>query len=132
MNSQATIARLCVKLSAALLLLTLMVGLKLLGPQLAHAQTPVGNCNDSGPGSLRQALIDEPADGQVYFTVDCPSATPLTLSTAAAGTFLTLTKNVTIDGNGHAIHRNSITVINNYLNRHRGIADDIKRCLTDV
>lgn len=103
MRIQATVPKLCVKLSAALLLLALMAGLKLLGPQLAYADTPIGNCNDSGPGSLRQALIDEPADGRVYFATDCPSASPLTLSTAAGGTFLTLTKNVTIDGDGHDV-----------------------------
>lgn len=92
-----------VQFGAALAGLVLLVGMGLLTPHVAFADTPVTNCNDSGAGSLRDALAAEPANGRVFFNTDCPAAGPLTLTTAAGGSFLTLTKNVVIDGNGRDV-----------------------------
>lgn len=55
------------------------------------------NTDDSGPGSLRQALIDLPANGKVLFDPALDGST-ITLTSGQ----LFLSKNVTIDGSGLA------------------------------
>lgn len=55
----------------------------------------VTNCDDSGAGSLRQAVQEAPPGGTVTFSVSCPPSSPITL-----GSTVDITRDVTIDGSG--------------------------------
>jgi hypothetical protein len=66
----------------------------------------VTNINDSGAGSLRQAIVDTPAGGTIDFSVTLPNTITLTSGQ------LTLDKNLTITGPGAAqlaISGNNVT-----------------------
>jgi hypothetical protein len=69
--------------------------------------TTVTNLNDAGDGSLRQAIIDTPADGTVDFQPGLSGAIPLTTGELA------INKNLTITGPG----ANVITVSGNHASR---------------
>jgi hypothetical protein len=66
----------------------------LLMQQPAQAATVVTNTNDSGRGSLRQAIADAPAGDTISFAPGVTGA--ITLTSGA----INLTKNVTIQGPG--------------------------------
>jgi hypothetical protein len=82
----------------------LVACLIVLAPVHAGATTlTVGNCNDTGTGSLRDAIAT--ANGTVFdvitFGVDCPSGAG-TQITLTSGT-LTLSRAMKIDGSGHTV-----------------------------
>jgi hypothetical protein len=82
----------------------LVACLIVLPPVHAGATTlTVGNCNDTGTGSLRDAIAT--ANGTVFdvitFGVDCPSGAG-TQITLTSGT-LTLSRAMKIDGSGHTV-----------------------------
>lgn len=61
----------------------------------------VMNCNDGGSGSLRAAITAATSGDTIQFQagLNCPSATPIKLTSGA----LSLTRNLTIDGTGATI-----------------------------
>jgi len=78
------------KRSSILILTATLLFLALIQP--AHAAT-VTNISDSGPGSLRQAILDA-------VTGDTISADPAVLGVITLSSELTITRNVTIVGPG--------------------------------
>jgi len=83
---------------AVALTLGVSIGVGLLPAQMAAAATQtVTNCNDSGAGSLRQAVIDVVARGTVDFSssLGCPT---ITLTSGR----INITKDLTITGPGAA------------------------------
>ena len=79
--------------TAILAVLVMLLGTVAAAPLSVRAATTVTNGNDSGAGSLRQAILDAAADDTITFAV---GVTTVTLTSGA----LTLTKNVTITGPG--------------------------------
>jgi uncharacterized repeat protein (TIGR01451 family) len=72
--------------------------LAVLPVSVAGAAGPiVTNCLDSGVGSLRQAVATAAAGDTITFSVSCPPATPITLTT---GAIAITTNNLTIAGPG--------------------------------
>ena len=61
----------------------------------AAATDTVTNCNDSGTGSLRQAVANASAGDTINFAVDCPASAPISLNSE-----IVFTQNITIDGPG--------------------------------
>jgi hypothetical protein len=78
--------------------------------------TTVTNLNDAGDGSLRQAIIDTPADGTVDFQPGLSGAIPLTTGELA------INKNLTITGPG----ANVMTVSGNHASRVFNIGASVK------
>ncbi len=74
---------------------------------LAPAQVVVTSTADSGPNTLRQALIDVPSGGTITFNLPSPST--ITLSTGV----LVVNKTMTITGPGAA----NLTIDANYISR---------------
>src|SRR4029079_8818494 len=83
------------------LLLLAFVSVTLLSAEYFQPQTTtitVTNTNDSGPGSLRQALIDVPDGGTVQFSAALNGQT-ITLTTAE----LVISKSIYVIGPGPAL-----------------------------
>ncbi|MBI1761527.1 MAG: putative Ig domain-containing protein [Acidobacteria bacterium] len=59
----------------------------------------VSNANDSGPGSLRQAVADSAVDGYVFFDPDFFAAAPRTIALTSGE--IVLSKNLTLAGLGN-------------------------------
>lgn len=68
-----------------------------LSPVFASTIT-VSNCNDSGAGSLRQAVADAVSGDTINFSVSCPAASPITLVN-----YIDIDKDLTISGAGRDI-----------------------------
>ena len=70
-------------------------------PTPAHAATVVTNCNDSGTGSLRDAVTTAPANTPttITFMQDCTGGSKIVFSTST----ITISNNVTIDATGHTV-----------------------------
>lgn len=67
---------------------------------VVHAATvSVTTCNDSGMGSLRDAITTARVGDTITFATDCPTSSPITLTN---GTLL-LTRDLTIDGTGRQV-----------------------------
>jgi hypothetical protein len=66
-------------------------------PALAAILT-VSNCNDSGSGSLRQAVLNATDGDTIQFSLDCPDGAPITLASA-----ISIDKNLTLSGQGRNI-----------------------------
>ena len=64
-------------------------------PAASAATAVVTNCNDSGIGSLRQAVAEAPAGASIAFSVPCPSSSPVSLVAT-----IDITRDLTIDGPG--------------------------------
>ncbi|HEY7947047.1 MAG TPA: choice-of-anchor Q domain-containing protein [Acidimicrobiales bacterium] len=62
------------------------------------ASRAVTNCNDSGPGSLRDAVGSAATGDTVTFSVSCPPGTPITLTNGP----IDITTSLTIAGSGAA------------------------------
>ena len=91
---------------ACLSLLVVVIALAVVGASapVAHAATiTVSNANDSGTGSLRQTIADAAAGDTITFAGDY--TIPLTSE-------LTISQNLTIDGESH-----SVTVSGEYVTR---------------
>src|SRR5262249_25562629 len=86
-----------------LVMLALTAGFALLPPSDIRAATLVTTCNDSGAGSLRDAINTAPGGSTITFQpgLNCSStgSGPITLT---SGT-LTIATNLTIDGTGATI-----------------------------
>src|SRR4051812_33565677 len=78
-----------------LLLATLGWSVGTLLPAHAASTQQVSSCTQT---SLVTAIKNAGAGGTVQFALNCPSSTPLTLSST-----ITLGQNVTVDGNGHKV-----------------------------
>jgi|GEM_PF-3672964 len=76
--------------------------------QLNAAQFTVSNLDDSGPGSLRQALVDAAANTEAD-TINITVSGTISLTTQAAAGFniLPTTDGVTINGNGVTLDNNT-------------------------
>jgi hypothetical protein len=80
-------------LASALVALSVAV----LPAQVAGAATlSVSNCNDSGPGSLRAAVGSAAPGDTITFSVSCPPASPIILTSGP----IDITTNLTISGLG--------------------------------
>jgi hypothetical protein len=81
-------------LAGVLVLVLALISMAVVPPHLAGAATQtVTNCNDSGVGSLRQAILDAASGDTVTFgSLPC---TTITLSTT-----IDITTNLTVDGPG--------------------------------
>lgn len=88
------------KIAGVALILGLLLGLALMNgfsqTSLAapNATITVTNLNDSGPGSLRQAIADAAAGDTIDFSVS---------GTITLASELVINKNLTIDGSGQSI-----------------------------
>jgi hypothetical protein len=84
----------------SLLVICLILGLLAVFPvRTVHADTvSVSNCDDSGAGSLRKAIDDAAPGDTINFSVDCPAAAPITLTSS-----IIIPKPLTISGAGHEI-----------------------------
>jgi hypothetical protein len=100
------------RLFPAALLMGATLGTLALSSQVAGAATQtVTTCNDSGPGSLRQAVLNSASGGTVTFALS-PACSHIRLMSTIA-----LTSNVTIDGPGtsalivdESIHKTAFSV----------------------
>jgi uncharacterized repeat protein (TIGR01451 family) len=87
------------RLVLATLAAALVTGsLAVLPAPVSGATLPVTNCNDSGPGSLRNAVATAAAGDTVAFSVSCPPALPILLLSGP----ITISQNLTISGPGAA------------------------------
>jgi len=86
------------RLSFILIFVVGTLGVRPVNPALAAATLTVMNANDSGSGSLRQAIADA-ASGE---TITFDSA--LAGATIALNSQLTINKDLTIDGSGLSSH----------------------------
>ena len=77
----------------------LLIGALAFGTPASAATVSVANCNDSGTGSLRAAIGTAAAGDTITFAADCPTSSPIRLTTGS----LTLSQSVTIDGTGRHI-----------------------------
>lgn len=86
-----------------LICVALVASAVMLAPLPVRAASPVANCNDSGAGSLRDAITTATSGATITFQagLNCSNtgSGPITLT----GGTLTLTQNVTIDGIGAMI-----------------------------
>ncbi|MCL4823842.1 MAG: hypothetical protein KJZ57_06445, partial [Anaerolineales bacterium] len=88
------------KLIRPFLVICLIVGLLAAFPvRSVHADTiGVSNCDDSGAGSLRQAIADANSGDTINFSVDCPASAPITLASS-----LIISKAITVSGAGRDV-----------------------------
>ncbi|GER78438.1 MAG: choice-of-anchor Q domain-containing protein [Anaerolineales bacterium] len=88
------------KLIRPFLVIWLAVGLLAAFPvRSVHADTiGVSNCDDSGAGSLRQAIADANSGDTINFSVDCPASAPITLASS-----LIISKAITVSGAGRDV-----------------------------
>jgi uncharacterized repeat protein (TIGR01451 family) len=87
------------RLVLATLATALVAGsLAVLPDPVAGATMAVTNCNDSGAGSLRNAVASASAGDTVAFSVSCPPGSPILLTSGP----ITISQNLTISGPGAA------------------------------
>lgn len=87
---------LCLLAQAILILLVGLFGLVGVYPEQAHAASiTVTNCNDSGPGSLRDTLASAASGSIITFSLSCDIKLNSTLTIS--------TNNLTLDGQGQQV-----------------------------
>ena len=91
MNLPTKNTRRTLRPSVLALLLGMLLGA--LAPAATAQTITVANTNDSGAGSLRQAVTDVAAGGTINFSQDLPAGATITL-----GSVITIGKDLTIDG----------------------------------